>query len=216
MIVRARLCHAVLPTGAHITCHCFCVSLDSSHTRSLLRRAELCSDPLQEGGLQPCPAPCARRPQSAPPTRLPLPRAAHPRCGRGRGGQARSPSSPPRLGQPDWAAFATRKDEGRTRSSQLGSVWPLSGAVPRGPLTSSVQGRCPGTAFWNQVTYDPRPTLLGLPVLRDRPPHGPCGLSPAKNTSRKSGGPDAHVWGPPPSGHRRSPWKRTLKALSLL
>lgn len=53
---------------------------------------------------------------------------------------ARSPSSPPRLGQPDWAAFATRKDEGRTRSSQLGSVWPPSGAVPRGPLTSSVQG----------------------------------------------------------------------------
>lgn len=146
------------------------------------------------------------------PCRMQLTRAV----GGAEGVTARSPSSPPRLGQPDWAAFATRKDEGRTRSSQLGSVWPPSGAVPRGPLTSSVQGRCPGTAFWSQVTYDPRPTLLGLPVLRDRPPHGPCGLSPAKNTSRKSGGPDAHVWGPPPSGHRRSPWKRTLKALSLL
>lgn len=139
-----------------------------------------------------------------------------PAVGGAEGVTARSPSSPPRLGQPDWAAFATRKDEGRTRSSQLGSVWPPSVAVPRGPLTSSVQGRCPSTDFWSQVTYDPRPTLLGLPVLRDRPPHGPCGLSPAKNTSRKSGGPDAHVWGPPPSGHRRSPWKRTLKALSLL
>lgn len=99
---------------------------------------------------------------------------------------------------------------------QLGSVWPLGVTVPPGPLTSSVQGPGSSTGFWSQVTYDPRPTSLDLPVLRDQPPRGPCGLSPARNAASKSRDSDAHVWGPLPSRHRTSPWKGTLKALSLL